>query len=126
MCIRGSGGNEVDAELGQGGAVHFREFHLQQDFLGADWPEGKHIHYSGRIGAGQFSGALGDIFGGNVSGENHGGSRRRDGDLLVGKDAVLFLGACADIHINAKIEAARAFQFIPDEERNLARRLAVN
>ena len=126
IVLRRAGGNEIDAHLGQGGAVDFRELHLQQHFLRSDRAEGKHVHDFRRIGAGQFSGALGDIFGGNVSGKNDRGARRRDRDLLVGKDAVFFVGAGADVDIHAQIEAARAFQFIPDQQRNFSGRFAVN
>src|ERR1700728_66600 len=65
--IRASRGNEVDPELREDGTVHFRELYLQQNFLRSDWPEGEHIYNFGRIGAGQFAGAFGDILGGNVS-----------------------------------------------------------
>ena len=118
--LRGAGRNEIDSQLRQGGAVHFGEFYLQQNFLGADRPEGKHVHDPRRIGAGQFSGALGDVFGGNMAGEHDGGARWRDGDLFVGEDAVLFVGASADVDIHAQIEAPRTLQFIPDEQRNLS------
>ena len=124
--IAGAGGEEVDAQLGERGAVHFGELHFQQNFLRADRTEGKHVDNILGIGGGQFSGALGDVFGGNVAGENDGGARRRDRDLLFGKDAMLFFGAGADIDIDAQIEAARAFQFVPDEQRNFARSAAMD
>ncbi len=119
-------GNEVHSHLSQGGAVDFRELDLQQNFLGADRAEGQHVHYFRRISAGQFSGALGYVFGGNVPGEHDRGARRRDRDLLIGEYAVFFFGAGADVHVDAQIEAARAFQFIPDQQRNFSRRPAMN
>ena len=114
--VRCPRGNEVDSHLGQRRTVNFGELHLQQNFLRTDRSEGQYVHDFRRVGAGQFSGALGDVFCGNVSGENDGGARGRNGDLLVGKYAAFFVGAGADVHIDAKVEAARALQFIPDEQ----------
>jgi hypothetical protein len=108
---------KLTPSLSEGGAVHFGELHLQQNLLRAHRPEGKHVDYFGRVGGSEFSGALGNIFGGHMSGENNGGARGRDRDLLIGEYAMLFFSAGADVDVDAKIEAARAFQFIPDEKR---------
>ena len=61
-----------------------------------------------------------------MTGKNDGRARRSDGDLLFGKDAMLFFGAGADIDVDAQIEAAGALQFIPDEQRNFARSAAMH
>ena len=61
-----------------------------------------------------------------MSGENDGRARWRDRNLLIGKYAVFFFGAGADVDVHAQIEAARAFQFIPDEKRNFSRSFAVD
>ena len=117
--LRGAVGDEVHAQLREGGAIDFRKLHLQQNFLGADRTESEDVDDFWRIGAGEFSGTLGDILGGNVSGENDRRARWRDRDLLIGENAVLFFGAGADVDVHAKVEAARTLQFIPDEKRNL-------
>ena len=39
---------------------------------------------------------------------------------------MLFFRAGADVDVYPQIEAARALQFIPDEQRNLARGAAMN
>ena len=39
---------------------------------------------------------------------------------------MFFFGGGAHVHINAKIEAARSFQFIPDKQRDFARGAAVH
>ncbi len=53
----------------------------------------------------------------------------RDGetaDLLVREDSLFFFRRRAHVHINPQVEAARAFQFIPDQQRNLAGGAAVH
>jgi len=59
---------------------------------------------------------LGDVLGSDVTGENNRGARRRHVDLLIGEKAMHFLRGRGDIDIHAKIEAARALQFIPDQQ----------
>ena len=107
--------------MGQSGAIDFSELHFQQDFLRADRTEGEHVDNILGIGRGQRSGVFGDVLGGYVTGENNRGARRRDGNLFLGEDAMFFFGAGADIDVHAEIEAARAFEFVPDEQRDFAR-----
>ncbi len=48
----------------------------------------------------------------------------RDGVTLIcssGKSLCISFGASADVDIDAKIEAPRAFEFVPDQQRDLAR-----
>ncbi len=114
--IAGTGGENVSAELGQSGAVDFGEFYLQQNFLSADGAEGEDIDDVFRVGGGELSGALGNVFGGDMAGENDGSAGGSDADLFVGEDAMFFFGAGADIDIDAEIEATGTLQFIPDEK----------
>jgi hypothetical protein len=61
-----------------------------------------------------------------VAGENNGGAGRSDGNLLVGKDAMFFFGAGADVDVDAEIEAAGALEFVPDQQRDFAGGAAVD
>ena len=117
---------KLTPSLGHGGAVDLGELHFQQDFLRAHGAEGEHVDNILRIRGSQFSGALGDVLGSNVAGENNGGARGRDGDLFLGEDAMFFFGAGADIDVDAEIEAARAFVFVPDDQRDFAGGASVN
>ena len=112
--IGGAVGDEIYSQLGKSAAIDFGKLDLQQNLLCAYGAEGKNIDYLRRISAGQFSGALGNILGGNVAGENDGRTRGSYGNLLVGKYPALFVGASADIYIDAQIETARALEFVPD------------
>jgi len=64
---------------------------------------------------------FGDVLRRYVTGENNRGTRRRHVDLLIREKAVHFFRSRGDIDIHSKIEAARALQLVPDEQRNLAR-----
>ena len=121
-----SGHEQIDAQLGDGGAVYFRELHFKQHFLRPYRAEGQHIDHILGIGLGDHSGTLGNIFGGDMARKHDGGARRRDVDLLVREDPLFFLGGGADVDIHAQVETTRTFQFVPDQQRHLARRPAVN
>src|SRR5207237_1442074 len=114
--------DEIYTQLRQGAAIYFCEFHLQQHFLCALGPESQHIDYLWRICTRQLSGSFRNIFGGNVPGENNRRSGGSHADLLIRENSLFLLGARADIHIYSQVEAARALVFIPDQQRNLARR----
>src|SRR5579859_2035804 len=115
--VRCARGNEVNAQLGEGGAIDFRELDFQQNFLCADRTEGQHVDDFRRVGSGQIAGALSDIFRSYVTGEDNGSARGRNRDLLVGKYPVLLFGAGADVDVDPQIKTARAFQFVRSEER---------
>jgi len=106
--------------LGESGAVDFRELYFQENFLSTDGAEGEDVDDVLGIGGSQLSGAFSNIFGGDVAGEDDGGAGWRDGNLFLGEDAMLLFGAGADVDIDAEIEAARTFKFVPDEQGNLA------
>src|SRR3569833_1369804 len=55
-----------------------------------------------------------------MTGENDRVPRGAHRNLLVREDPVDLFGRSAHIYIDSQIEAARAFQFIPDEQRNFA------
>jgi hypothetical protein len=112
---------QIDAELGHGRAIHFGKLDFEQDFLGADRAEGQHVHHILGIGRGQRARMLGDVFGGDVTGENNRVARGRHADLLVREKAMHFFRSGRDIDIDAQIEAARALQFVPDQQGNLTR-----
>ena len=61
-----------------------------------------------------------------MAGENDRSARRTDRNLLIGEDAVFFFGAGADVNIDAKVEAARALQGIPNNQRYFSGSLAMN
>ena len=73
-------------------AIHFGELHFQQHFLRPHRTEGQHVDHVLRVGLGDHSGALGNIFGGNVAGKHDGGARRRDRDLFVRENSLFFFG----------------------------------
>ena len=110
----------VDSQLQGCAAVHFGELYLKQNFLRAYRTEGEHIDHILGIGFGDHLCALGDILGGDVAGKHNGGTGRSDRDLLIGKDALFFLGSGADIHIHPQIKAAGALQFIPNQQGDFA------
>jgi hypothetical protein len=114
------------AKLREGGTVDFSELYFQQDFLSSDGAEGEHVDHVLGIRRSQFSSALGNILGGDVAGENDGGTGWRNGNLFVREDPMFFLGGGADIHVDAEIKAARAFVFVPDEQRDFAGSPPVN
>ena len=124
--VAGSGGKEVEADLGQSGAVDLREFDFKKNFFGADGAEGQHVDDVLGIGGSERAGVLGNLFGSDVTGKNDGGTRRGYVDLLAGEKAMNFLGSGGDIDIDAKIEAARAFCLVPDEEGDFTRRESVD
>ncbi len=62
---------------------------------------------------------------GHVTGQDDGGARRSDADLLVGENMVHLFRRSCHVDVDPQIEAAGALQFIPDQQGNLARREAV-
>ena len=83
-------GKKIDSELGDGRAVDFRELHFEQHFLRPYRAEGQDIDHIFGVSLGDHAGALGNIFGGDVSGEHDGGARRGNRDLFVGEDPLFF------------------------------------
>ena len=74
--VAGAGGEQIDADLGQSGAIDFGKFDFEQNFVGADGAEGENVDDVLRVSGGQGAGMFGDVFGGDVAGENDGGTRR--------------------------------------------------
>src|SRR5208283_4635704 len=117
-CISRAGREHVDTELSDGRAIDFGELDFEQDLLGADGAKGQDVDDILGVGRGKQARVLGNIFGGDVAGENDGVSRRCDLNLLVGKEPGHLFAGGGDIDIDAQIETAGAFQFIPDEQRD--------
>ena len=86
MVFGRASGDEVHSQLREGAAIHFGKLHLQQYLLRADRAEGRYIDDFWRIGASEFSRTFGDIFGGDMAGQNDRGARRSDRDLLIRKN----------------------------------------
>src|SRR6267143_3398444 len=103
--ICSASGDEISAQLCKCAAVYLGEFHLKQNLLSAHRAKGKYIDHVLGVGSGEFGRTFGHIFGGNVSREHDSGARRRYRDLFVGKDAMFFFRASADVYVDAEVEA---------------------
>src|SRR5208283_4817480 len=114
-------GKQIEAQLGQSGTIHFRKLDFQKHFLCPDWAKGQHVHDILGIRRGQQARMFGRVLGGDVTRDNNRVTRRRHVDLLIREQAMHLFRSCRDVDIHAQIKAARALQFVPDQQRNLAR-----
>ena len=121
VVCAGSGSEKVDSQLLDGGAVDLGKLHFEQHLLRPHRAEGQNVHHIFGVGEGDITRPLEDVFGRDMAGEDDGRSGGRDADLLIREDALLFFGASADVDIDAQVETLGAFQFVPDQQRYLAR-----